>query len=253
MFNSEIMGKRIKKLRGIISQEQCAKGLGISRGALSFYENGDRKPDAELIYKMSKYFGVSSDYLLGLSDIASQDADIQTACKVTGLNENAVLSLAIQSEELKKEWDDKEAFQVRDKIISSNLFYNMLLNCSELLNNSEKSLNICELPVNSELIDGIAKKIGISTHAFWAYIKNTIYSLPIDEKKISQKSHNECDLNRYENFLIVEKISDMFDKRNDYLNYNAEQLIEFLRINKETLKQMREQGDDYGKHHSTEE
>lgn len=92
MLDSIKTGKRIKELRGQVSQEQCANDLGISRGALSFYENGDRKPDAEVLYKMCKHFGVSADYILGLSDIKSPDEDIKTACKVTGLKENSVLA-----------------------------------------------------------------------------------------------------------------------------------------------------------------
>lgn len=90
MYNATITGERIKELRGSLSQDKCAQELGISRGALSFYENGDRKPDAEILHKMCKYFSVSADYLLGLSNNKTTDPDIDNACKVTGLSEQAI-------------------------------------------------------------------------------------------------------------------------------------------------------------------
>lgn len=93
MFDVKEMGKRIRELRGSLSQDKCADALGISRGALSFYENGDRKPDAEIIFKMADYFNVSSDYLIGLSGCKSINDDIKVANKFTGLSEKAICNL----------------------------------------------------------------------------------------------------------------------------------------------------------------
>ena len=38
--------------------------LAISREALSYYENGKRSPDMEMLIKLSDYFNVSIDYLI---------------------------------------------------------------------------------------------------------------------------------------------------------------------------------------------
>ncbi len=38
--------------------------LNISREALSYYENGRRSPDINMLIAMSNYFGVSIDYLI---------------------------------------------------------------------------------------------------------------------------------------------------------------------------------------------
>jgi len=38
--------------------------LSISREALSYYENGKRSPDIEMLVALSKYFNVSIDYLI---------------------------------------------------------------------------------------------------------------------------------------------------------------------------------------------
>jgi len=62
--------KRLKELREAkgLTQLQLAEALDIGRVSVSNYENGDRTPDADLIIRFADYFGVSADYLLGISE-----------------------------------------------------------------------------------------------------------------------------------------------------------------------------------------
>ena len=46
------------------TQLKVAMDLSISREALSYYENGKRNPDLNMLVKLSEYFGVSIDYLI---------------------------------------------------------------------------------------------------------------------------------------------------------------------------------------------
>ena len=46
------------------SQLKVAMDLNISREALSYYENGKRNPDLQLIRTLSDYFNVSIDFLI---------------------------------------------------------------------------------------------------------------------------------------------------------------------------------------------
>ncbi|MGM0410523.1 MAG: helix-turn-helix domain-containing protein [Bacillota bacterium] len=64
------IGKIIKKLRkeNNMTQEDLAKKIGITRGAVGLYERGERKIDYKTINKLADIFGVSSDYLLGRVD-----------------------------------------------------------------------------------------------------------------------------------------------------------------------------------------
>ena len=55
--------KQIRKQRGY-SQLKVAMDLSISREALSYYENGRRSPDIQMLLRMSDYFKVSVDYLI---------------------------------------------------------------------------------------------------------------------------------------------------------------------------------------------
>lgn len=59
----------IKELREAkrISRNELADYLGISLSSLGYYERNERIPDADIVVRLAAYFGVSSDYLLGLS------------------------------------------------------------------------------------------------------------------------------------------------------------------------------------------
>lgn len=71
------LGERIKKLRleKRLSQDQLAYIFNISQQAVSNYEKGLREMDYKLITSMSSFFQVSTDYLLGISDIKSFTSD----------------------------------------------------------------------------------------------------------------------------------------------------------------------------------
>lgn len=55
--------KQIRKQKSY-SQQKVAMDLNISREALSYYENGQRSPNLEMLVSMSNYFHVSIDYLI---------------------------------------------------------------------------------------------------------------------------------------------------------------------------------------------
>ncbi len=67
----EILAKKLKELREEkgITQEALASELGFSgKSSIANYESGLRNPDYETLIKITKYFGVTTDYLLGLSN-----------------------------------------------------------------------------------------------------------------------------------------------------------------------------------------
>ena len=51
-----------------ISQTELGKAIGVSARAISYWEQGINEPKATYIAKLAEFFGVSSDYLLGLED-----------------------------------------------------------------------------------------------------------------------------------------------------------------------------------------
>lgn len=66
-----MLGNRIKTLREElgIKQEELAKKMSVSPSAIGMYETNKREPNNELILKLAQFFNVSTDYLLGKTDV----------------------------------------------------------------------------------------------------------------------------------------------------------------------------------------
>ena len=66
-----MLGQRICELRTAIgwSQVDMAKKLGVAKQTVSNWENENIQPSIEMLVRISKLFGVSTDYVLGLEQI----------------------------------------------------------------------------------------------------------------------------------------------------------------------------------------
>ena len=60
-LNEKILTLRKKQ---VLSQEELAEKLNVSRQAVSRWEVGSAQPDASNVLQLSKLFGVTADYLL---------------------------------------------------------------------------------------------------------------------------------------------------------------------------------------------
>lgn len=62
--------ERFKRLRkeNNLSYESLEKVLGISRSTMCRWENRQTDVKSEELIKVAQYFGVSTDYLVGLED-----------------------------------------------------------------------------------------------------------------------------------------------------------------------------------------
>lgn len=68
-------GDKIKQLREEknLSRDEFAKIMGVTYHAMSKYETNERQPDYDLLKNIAKYFGVTTDYLLGISSIRNPE------------------------------------------------------------------------------------------------------------------------------------------------------------------------------------
>jgi transcriptional regulator with XRE-family HTH domain len=83
--------KTVRKNAGL-SQIEFAKKLGITRQSVSYYENGERLPDIQILTDICKVANCSPNYLLGLQDTMQDiNADISA---VTGLSEDSIEKMA---------------------------------------------------------------------------------------------------------------------------------------------------------------
>ena len=110
-------GNRIKLLREEkkIRQDELAKVLSISPSAVGMYERDERESNDEITLKLAEYFGVSTDYLLGKSDIRNpinideNKINLAFSSGYNGLNEtnkniiNATIAGLLAKQEADKE------------------------------------------------------------------------------------------------------------------------------------------------------
>lgn len=113
-----IFTKRFRELQGERSNTDFADFLGLSRQTVGFYCNGDRLPDAITLIQIAERCNVSTDYLLGASDVKSPNVDIQKACEITGLSEDAIYILQ----------DSTYASDALNEFLLEKTFCNLLMN-----------------------------------------------------------------------------------------------------------------------------
>ena len=70
-INFEQMLSRIRTLPGIENVSGFARSIGMNQKTVDLYLKGERKPSLEFILCICSKFGVSSDWLLGLSESKS--------------------------------------------------------------------------------------------------------------------------------------------------------------------------------------
>lgn len=94
--NNSNVGERIKYIRtsALMSQDELADKVGRKRPEITMYENGDRTPDIYTLKNIAIALDVSTDYLLGINDVETNDTDFIAINKVTGLSDSAIKNLA---------------------------------------------------------------------------------------------------------------------------------------------------------------
>lgn len=65
-----VFSNRLRDLRAIrgLSQQKVADGIGITKVGYQYYEYGRKMPGFGVLLRLSNFFDVSADYLLGRSD-----------------------------------------------------------------------------------------------------------------------------------------------------------------------------------------
>lgn len=118
------IGERLEDLmkeKNITSKELSklvsAKGVKLSEATLSdIINNVDKGYSYKIFVEISKQLGVSTDYLFGLSDVATNNTELKAVCHYTGLDEKSV---KILNGYVVKRYDDILSFAC-DMIIFTN-------------------------------------------------------------------------------------------------------------------------------------
>ena len=84
-----MLSERIKALRqkNKMSQVELADKLNVTKQCVSNWENDNILPSVEMLIRLSQFFSVSTDYLLGLED--------KRYIEVTGLTEEQIAHVQV--------------------------------------------------------------------------------------------------------------------------------------------------------------
>ena len=79
---------RLRQLRldKNLRQEQLDKLIGVNKSAISTYENNTRQPSFDILVRLATLYRVSTDYLLGMTNIRSLD--------LSGLSDEEVVAVS---------------------------------------------------------------------------------------------------------------------------------------------------------------
>lgn len=92
---NSIMAKRLQAL--ITNTQELSKHLQCSVQAVNQYKLGVTYPKVENLIRIADYYGVSVDYLIGITDTPNRDTTIQAICEYTGLSDESVSFLHLHS------------------------------------------------------------------------------------------------------------------------------------------------------------
>lgn len=171
-----------------IKQKQISIETGIPSNTFSQYHNEKREIKADNLVKLARYFNVSTDYLLGLTDVKSPNINVQQVCQqIGGLSEEALKTICLIyfmvgksscCDEAIKE-DDK-CCKINEKYIDSP--YDTVFYFNQLLKNREQFIDFLE--VFGEL----------SYNAKQRMTRKKIYEIPLMAQKYQEyiEKYPEC-------------------------------------------------------------
>ncbi len=189
------MKNRIKELRLSydLTQKELAEKLNLSKSTITSYELGKRLPNGVGISKLEKFFNVSSDYILGLSDdpnISYIHNDVEI---MNTINKNWHVLFSNITSSIKK-----------NDPLTQKLMFNILVELKAVLNsrimsNHQKAISI-------RLIHNLVTGLTLSVDRAVNYIDENTF----DERRIS--NYKEDRLNDYK--INLEKFFvDFYDEK----------------------------------------
>ena len=93
------MNITVERLRTLIDETELprqaiADEMGCDVSTITKHYNGTRNLTTDFIVMYARYFNVSADWLLGLSEVRTVSPDTAMICRVTGLDDKAVQTLS---------------------------------------------------------------------------------------------------------------------------------------------------------------
>lgn len=201
----DIFGERLAALRNKkgLTQSELADNMGIQRVTIAKYETGQRAPSIDHLINFAEYFQVSTDYLLGLTESSTTDTNVKMVCDYTGLSEEAVETIVMD-----KEIGFEQTLFILNWLISNGYIPSL---CSYLWGVEDSSRRYLKQLNNYKEFENM-------------YVNNCEKINPEKQDEYNQlcdavdNAYMRVDFDRYYLIKLVEKLSNIFDLREENKN-----------------------------------
>lgn len=211
------VGKRIDYIRRKkgLSQKDLGKAVGVEDKTIKRYENNKIKIPIDMLKKIAVTLDVTTDYLLGISDVETNDKNMKIVHKTTGLSNNAIKVLM-------------ELHEQDNILYSIDNNYKRLIDTISYLIEQEKSFPISSFSSSSLLENALeeAEKQYNEQEREWdkrhSYILSTIHNffvVEVEEEKIHIKDNSMKNIlgKKYEDSLPETIVSSQDIVNREYL------------------------------------
>lgn len=195
-------------------QKDLAYFLGVTDNTISYFVNGNRIPNTEQIIKIAEFFNVSSDFILGISDVSSIDENLKSVCEYTGISESAIDKI--------KELNNDEMIIFNALIGECQLKDLIDILLSEMIKKTE-SFEIAKTFKKEFIFE--CNIPTLNDDQFWNVAEYMMY--PLIKKFVCLFLKSNC-----ENNDILKKYNDIDVLYNDFLSNNAFSDIKKILFNK---------------------
>lgn len=120
-----------------ITQAALGEKIGISRQSIANYAMGRVFPPSGVLDKLSQYFGVTTDYLLGKTDCPTNTPDKRIACDYSGLSSDAMDRLHTTRPGKSSHYTENSRAEMLSFLICQDDFWILLDHLTKLLSEIE--------------------------------------------------------------------------------------------------------------------
>ncbi|WP_303836106.1 helix-turn-helix domain-containing protein [Ruminococcus flavefaciens] len=205
--NRKTIGTRINAALALrnVTQKELADHLKVKPNVISYFCCGSRTPNTEQIIIIAEYLNVTTDYLLGRFEAPTIDENYQTAIKVTGLSQNAVVSL--------EKWSTPLFF--KDKPINSKTFP---LFCEMLENGDIQKLSRFIEEIIKASSEYIEKANSIKTSVNYP-------DITLGDLEDLKEADKNCRLIRYDMSNFIMELQNKYDDREKHTELKLDHLL----------------------------
>ena len=192
----------------------------VIRQEIGKVENKGKFPQLFLIEGYSKYFKVTSDYLLGIRESRTVDENIAMISKTTGLSDDSINIL--------KELSPKDKL-VLNALIKNNGITNFRYALENYYNQTFKAINIRGLGESMDMTDSESRKV-------FEYISvellKDILNTVIHDKDITNEFMRDANIKYLDAFeKAIEQNNELFDHTDNRKEFN-DKMKDYIKKNK---------------------